>query len=105
MAGVIKMNKWLISVLLVFTSLSVHAEKMAFNVGEIVSINSTVIKFNDQSFLLSPSVKVVTKNNKKTTFSKLKVGDYVVLSMIKIGNKKLVDQIQMSPFGQLKARR
>jgi len=92
------MNKWLMSALLISSSFAINAENTAFNVGKIVSINATVINFDDQSFLMSPTVKVVSKNNKKIPLSKLKIGDYVVLSMIKIGNKKLVDQIQMSPF-------
>ncbi len=93
------MNKWLMCIILL-VSFNVQAAQPNFNVGEIISVSAKIITFDDQRFLLSPTVKVWTVNETKTSLSKLKTGDYVALKMIKIGNKTLVDDIYISPFRQ-----
>lgn len=102
MAGIITMIKGVIvTVWLMMMSLTVSAAgNTLFNTGEIVTINGTTMSFDDQFFKLSPTVKVWSANKKKLPLSRLKVGDYVALTLITIGKKSLVDHIYLSPFNK-----
>ncbi len=64
-----------------------------FRTGKVVSITPTNLSFDDEFYILSPTVKISTLAQKKAALKDIKKGDKIGLKMIEFNGKIYVDHI------------
>ncbi|MBL7002905.1 MAG: hypothetical protein ISR69_02620 [Gammaproteobacteria bacterium] len=62
-------------------------------VGQVITLTSTKIAFDDEYYILSPTVKFSTLTLEKATSSFIKKGGWVGLKLFQFNNKTYVDHI------------
>jgi len=76
---------------------TVHARLLLITGGEIQSLSNSKLVLGDLGFNISPTVKVLSADNKPLSLKNLKIGDTVRIEVHEVAGKRFIDRISLIP--------